>query len=29
MTEEKARKFKFDKNALTDLCSRIKGNSLN
>ena len=29
MTEDKARKFKFDKNALTDLCSRIKGNSLN
>ena len=25
MTEEKAKKFKFNKDALTDLCSRIKG----
>jgi len=33
MTEEKAKKFKFDKTALTELCSRAKmadeGNSLN
>jgi|Transcript_33533 hypothetical protein len=28
MTEEKAKKFKFDKTALTELCSRLKGNDI-